>query len=64
MRTMNFQLFKLVLEKAEEPEKERWEEEMEGGRKKEKEGHWSSILRANLEYLKISIKTPVVFDQR
>ena len=44
--------------------KERWEEEMEGGRKKEKEGHWSSILRANLEYLKISIKTPVVFDQR
>ena len=47
-----------------EGRKERWEEEMEGGRKKEKEGHWSSILRANLEYLKISIKTPVVFDQR
>ena len=44
--------------------KERWEEEMEGGRKKEKEGHWSSILRANLDYFKISIKTPVVFDQR
>lgn len=44
--------------------KERWEEEMEGGRKKEKEGDWSSVLRADLEYLKISIKTPVVFDPR
>ena len=51
-------------ERRGERRKERWEEEMEGGRKKEKEGHWSSILRANLEYLKISIKTAVVFDQR
>lgn len=49
--------------------KEEGEEGRKDGKKrwkvqKEKEGDWSSVLRADLEYLKISIKTPVVFDPR